>query len=109
MGTSMHRLQVSLPPWQVQFLAERAEKEGVSIAEIIRRLIQNEAESSLMQTSTESLWAIAGIAEDHGPLLGDIPVSERPDLYLAAAAVSPRGARRPGTLSRRSRQDPRKP
>ena len=109
MGTSMHRLQVSLPPWQVQFLAERAEREGVSIAEIIRRLIQNEAESSLMQASTESLWAIAGIAEDHGPFWGDPPVSERPDLYLAAAAVSPRGARKSGALSRRSRKNLQKP
>jgi hypothetical protein len=109
MGTTMHRLQVSLPPWQVQFLAERAEKEGVSIAEIIRRLIQNEAESSLMQTSAESLWAIAGIAEDHGFLLGDVPVSERPGLYVAAAAVSPRGLRKPGTPARRSRKNSQKP
>lgn len=104
----MHRLQVSLPPWQVQFLAERAEKEGVSIAEIIRRLIQNEAESSLAQTSAESLWAIAGIAADRGPLLGDIPVSERPDLYLAASMVSPVGTK-PGIPSRRVRKSVRKP
>ncbi len=109
MGTSMHRLQISLPPWQVRFLAERAEKEGVSIAEIIRRLIQNEAESNLMQTSAESLWAIAGIAEDHGPFWGDIPVSERPDLYLAAAVVSPRGRQKSGARSRRSRENLRKP
>ena len=29
-----------------------------------------------------SLREIAGIAEDHGPLIDDIPVSESPDLYL---------------------------
>ena len=105
----MHRLQVSLPQWQVQFLTERAQKGGISIAEIIRRLIQNEAEAGLAQTNVESLWAIAGIAEDRGLLWENTPVSERPDLYLAAAAVGAAGVGRSATPARRPRKNLREP
>ena len=45
MVTSMHRLQISLPQSQAQFLAERARRDGVSIAEVIRQLIRREEEA----------------------------------------------------------------
>ncbi len=82
MATTMHRLQISLPEWQAQYLAERARRDGVSIAEIVRRLVKRESETSADPNSTESLWEIAGLAEDHGPLVDDTPVSESPELYL---------------------------
>ncbi len=44
MSTSMHRLQISLPRPQFRYLADQARREGVSMAEILRRLIRREAE-----------------------------------------------------------------
>lgn len=46
MSTSMHRLQISLPRDQMHYLQERARRDGSSAAEIIRQMIQCEAESS---------------------------------------------------------------
>lgn len=82
MPTTMQRLQISLPEWQSQFLADRAQSEGISIAEVIRRLVSQEAETLAARRTVESIWALAGIGEDRGPVLPGIPVSERPDLYL---------------------------
>ena len=89
--TFMHRLLRSLPGWQVQFLTARARRDGISIAEVIRQLVEREAAMSAGDAKTDSLWEIVGLAEDHGPLVNGIPVSERPDLYLAepAAPFSP--------------------
>ena len=84
MATTMHRLQISLPEWQSQFLAERARQQGVSIAEVLRRLVRREAESADDEAAADSLLDIAGIAEDHGPLLQGVPVSESPERYLTA-------------------------
>jgi hypothetical protein len=90
MPTNMHRLQISLPEWQTDFLAAQARREGVSMAEVVRRLIQREAEAAHRPVETSSLWDIAGIGEDPGPLIQDVPVSENPELYLTA----PRSKRR---------------
>ena len=65
MSTTMHRLQISLPKWQVRFLAEQARREGESMAEIIRRLIQLEVDSSQHEAGNSAIWEIAGIAEAH--------------------------------------------
>lgn len=99
MTTSMHRLQISLPQWQVQFLAERARRDGVSIAEVIRQLVERESEAQ-PKGKPDSVWEIAGMAEDTGPLINGIPVSENPELYLTAAtgeAMAPaaKGRRKP--------------
>jgi len=83
MSTLLHRLQISLPRWQVQFLTERAQRDKVSLAEVIRQMIQREASAMPTQASVDSLMEIAGLAEDRAPLVEGIPVSERPDLYLA--------------------------
>lgn len=90
MSTNMHRLQVSLPEWQTEYLAEQARRNGVSMAEVVRRLIQREAEMTLQPAETASLWEIAGIGEDHGPLIQGVPVSEKPELYLRPEATSDR-------------------
>jgi metal-responsive CopG/Arc/MetJ family transcriptional regulator len=82
MATTMHRLQISLPDEQAEFLAEQARRHGVSMAEFVRQLIQREVETTSGKKGVESLWEIAGIAEDHGPLLNAVPVSEAPELYL---------------------------
>lgn len=83
MATSMHRLQVCLPESQVQYLTHRAQREGVSIAELVRRLVE-EATRSSNEEGTGSLWEIAGIGEEHEPLIHGIPVSRKPQIYLAA-------------------------
>lgn len=82
MGTNMHRLQISLPQWEMQFLEERARRDGYSIAEVVRQLIQREAAAA--PANADSIWEIAGIAVDEGELINAVPVSQRPDLYLAA-------------------------
>lgn len=84
MSTSMHRLQISLPPWQMKYLQDRARREGVSLAETIRRLIAREADSAPAKDPKQSLMALAGFAEDTHPLIDDVPVSESPDLYLTS-------------------------
>ena len=45
MATTMHRLQISLPPWEMQYLEERARREGRSIADVVRQLVQQDAET----------------------------------------------------------------
>lgn len=82
MATTMHRLQISLPESQAEFLAGQARSHGVSMAEVVRQLIQREVETGGAKTEAASLWEIAGIAEDHGPLIDGVPVSEAPELYL---------------------------
>lgn len=93
MPTHMHRLQISLPQWQTDFLAAQAERHGVSMAEVVRRLIEREVEAARQPVSTSSLWEIAGIAEDQGPLIDGVPVSERPELYLTSQPPSPKRRR----------------
>jgi Ribbon-helix-helix protein, copG family len=82
MGTTMHRLQISLPEPQAEFLANRARTRGMSMAEVVRQLIQREVEAASEKRGAASLWDIAGIADDHGTLIDEIPVSEAPELYL---------------------------
>ena len=87
MTTSMHRMQISLSRSQIEFLAQRARREGVSIAEVVRRLVQREADAALAPGGTDTLWTIAGIGEDPGTLRDSVAVSERPDLYLTDLGV----------------------
>ena len=107
MATTMHRLQISLPEWQTQFLSQRARRDGVSIAEVVRRLVEREAESARGVRTADSIWEIAGIGEDRGALHDGIPVSERPDLYVAEAAaryrLAARTVARPGSARRSKR------
>ena len=77
----MHRLQISLPESQVHYLENRARREGVSIAELIRRLVQLESEAPTPH-SKESLLKIIGIGKELKPLINGIPVSEQSDLYI---------------------------
>ncbi len=94
MATTMHRLQISLPQWQAQYLAERARRDGVSIAAIIRRLVELESQAAAADhSSSDTLLDLAGVAEDHGPLLAGVPVSESPELYLTGAAAGSGGRR----------------
>jgi hypothetical protein len=103
-ATSMHRLQISLRHWQVQFLSQRARRDGVSIAEVIRQLVSREAEESRGQRNIDSLWEIAGIAEDREPLVAGWAVSERPELYLEQAE---RRTQKSRSRSRRKRRTKR--
>lgn len=104
MATALHRLQISLPRWQLQFLNERAQRDGVSLAEVVRQLIEREAEASRSGLSADSVWSIVGIAEDSGALIAEKPVSEYPDLYLAAATESRPRLKRVAPLRRARRR-----
>jgi hypothetical protein len=89
----MHRLQISLPRSQVRYLADRARREGISMAELIRRLVRREAEMTPAR-APDSLWGIVGIGQEREPLIDNIPASEQPDLYIAKQATGDIGAAR---------------
>lgn len=78
----MNRLQISLKDRQMKYLQERARREGISMAEVLRRLIQCELDAETRAENTDSIWSLAGVAEDIRPLIGGIAVSERPEFYL---------------------------
>ena len=82
MATKMHRLQICLPHEQARFLENRARLEGISMAEVVRRLIEREAAGVRRPGEADAIWNIAGIAEDPGPKIEGIAVSESPELYL---------------------------
>jgi len=95
MATKMHRLQISLPHRQARYLEQRARMDGVSMAEVVRRLIECESGSVTGAEDVEGLWDIAGIAEDRGPQIDDVAVSENPELYLTGGTSRARVKRRP--------------
>jgi hypothetical protein len=86
-STTMHRLQISLEPSQLRYLADRARREGVSIAALIRRFVQMESEARTPR-SRDSLLEIVGLGNDPGSLMDGIPVSEQPELYIYEKAAS---------------------
>ena len=92
----MHRLQISLRESQVEYLTQRAEHDGISVAEIIRQLVEREANTAkhLLPADTDSLWQIAGIGEDTAPLIDNTPVSHAVDLYLMGAKPRRRRTRK---------------
>jgi hypothetical protein len=61
MSTNMHRLQISLPDAQVHFLQERARQKKMSVAAIIRDLIEREAHASESPMTEDPIWEIVGI------------------------------------------------
>ena len=77
MATSMHRLQISLPRPQMQYLSQRARREDASVAELIRRMVKREADAA-PRRNIESLWEIVGMGQERQPLIEGSPVSERP-------------------------------
>jgi hypothetical protein len=85
MTTTMHRLQISLPKAQAHFLRERARREGISAAEMIRRLLEREEQAApaITQADIDEALSIIGIGENKLPLIDGKAVSEYPDLYLA--------------------------
>ncbi len=77
----MFRLQVYLNSDQAHYLAMRAEREGVSMAKVVRRILDDRARQDAMAGS-ESLMDIVGLITDELPLIDGIAVSDDPDLYL---------------------------
>ena len=84
MTTSMHRLQISLSEQQVRYLTERTRREGLSMAEIIRRLIEGAAEQEGRWPAIEGL----SVAEGHTayqaitkPASVELILDLSPDLY----------------------------
>ena len=54
---------------------------------IVRQLVEREAVADRSRRKVDSVWSIAGIAEERAELTAGTPVSERVDLYLAEALV----------------------
>ena len=100
MTTNMHRLPVSLREEQVEYLAERARREGASVAEVIRQLVDRErVVDDARGDRPDPIWDIAGMIKEELPLIGGQAVSEHPDLYIAetilpSRVVAPKKARR---------------
>ena len=95
MTTNLHRLQISLPRRQMEFLTRRARREGVSVAELIRRLVDNESQATeLGPIDPDSALSFAGIVAAEAPLIEGRPVSENVDLYLIEAGLSQRTPQR---------------
>jgi hypothetical protein len=88
----MNRLQLSFREEQASYLARRAERDGISMAEVVRRLVDAEAAAEAPH-DVDGIWDIVGLIDQDVPLVDGIPVSEAPDLYLygrpAASATSP--------------------
>ena len=59
---TLHRTQILLEPWQHAALKSRAEREGVSISEPVRRLLTRQLNGG--STKRPGLRAIAGIGHD---------------------------------------------
>jgi hypothetical protein len=55
MTTTMHRLQISLPEQLFRYLAGRARQDGVSMAEVIRRLLDAATEGESDRPTPENL------------------------------------------------------
>lgn len=109
MTTRMHRLQISLPKKQVHFLRARAQREGVSAAEIIRRLLEREEQASTVtQADIDAALSFAGIGADDRPLIDGKAVSEYPDLYLAEVYADRHGVDRPSRRTAPSHKTRRK-
>lgn len=87
MSSATHRLQIRVDERHYRYLVERAKREGVSIAELVRRLVQREADET-QPAGIQGLLAVVGMGEDHGPLRNGIAVSEWPELYLTATDAS---------------------
>jgi hypothetical protein len=80
-STRMRRLQLALRDEQATYLARRARRERVSMAEVVRRLL-DEAAAADMTHDVQSIWAICGPDSDEEPLAGGVPVSADVDSYL---------------------------
>lgn len=82
MTTSMHRLQISLPEPQLRYLADRARRQGVSMAEVIRRLLEAAAAAESSRPAVESALAEARPAYQIAPPPPDELILRLPaDLY----------------------------
>jgi ribbon-helix-helix CopG family protein len=107
--TSMHRLQISLPRRQMEFLAARARREGVSVAELIRRMVENEAQATeIGPADLESALSFAGIVPDEGSLIEGQSVSENVDLYLVEASLPNRASNPKSARPQAPRRRPRR-
>jgi hypothetical protein len=90
---AMHRLQISLPEWQYRFLREQASHTGQSIAGLIRKLIEKEAQIVQRPVEEDPIWEVVGIGQGGPPY----DVSERVDEFLYRVQSEDNGSEnRPG-------------
>jgi hypothetical protein len=76
----MIRTQIQLTEEQVQAVKHRAAEEGVSMAEFIRRAVQERLTRTGRDDAWQRFWSVVGKYRSHE---GDL--SERHDEYLAEA------------------------
>lgn len=105
MTTRMNRLQLSLREEHAAYLARRAKRDGVSMAEVVRRLVDAEAAAETPH-EVDAIWDIVGLIDEDVSLIDGIPVSEAPDLYLYGrpAVAPPAGAARQAPTTRKARR-----
>ena len=66
MATNMHRLQISLPEEQMDFLRERSRESKKSVAGVIRELIEQEARLAERPITEDPIWEVIGIGQSQG-------------------------------------------
>ena len=101
MTTTMHRLQISLPEQLFRYLAGRARQDGVSMAEVIRRLLDAAAEGEGDRPTPESLLLGETRPAYHaGPpaLLGEVILHLPPDFYQCLRQEADRAGKLVPTL-----------
>jgi len=105
MATTMHRLQISLPARQYDYLRARAERESASLAEVIRRLLEREeAANNFSEEDVDAALSFAGSVAEERPLKDNLPVSENIDLYLLEALQPRHRLNEPRPTLRRSKK-----
>lgn len=84
MTTSMHRLQISLPEPQLRYLVDCARRDGVSMAEVMRRLLEGAAVEEGRNSPGQHV-SIAEARPDYqispAPVLSEVILHLPVDLY----------------------------
>lgn len=101
MGTNMHRLQLYIPDAQMRFLQERARQARMSVAAVIRELVEREERAAEKPITQDPIWEVIGIGRSGARAASSVDATvyapdwyERPPQTGRAATVAKR-ARRP--------------
>jgi hypothetical protein len=78
---------LELPVSLYNKLQKLAVEEQTDPVEIIARLVSTSTQSAALPQTQDPVFELIGAYHSQHPLIDDIPVSEDPDLYLAAEAL----------------------
>ncbi len=80
-------IALRLPPHLYEDLQALAVEEQSEPVEVIARLIAQARRERSALPAQDPVLGLIGVYDSKAPLIDDIPVSEDPDLYVAAAAL----------------------